>query len=240
MTRHSQWRKGHKIALSLLGAILGLIVLIAIIATATSHSSSNSSAASAPSSPAAASAPSSSQELISKLQSTTASDGNSLYSDLQTAGLNPVTLANELCGGQTSVSVPAGWDTSDEQAFDNAVSSTMCPGTSLTPAAPAYTVAQQQAITAAEQYLSDGTGFSRQGLIQQLDSSDGSGFSESLAVFAVNHVQVNWDQQAVDAAKGYMQEGGFSYSSLVQQLDSPYGSGFTYSQAVYAAQQVGL
>lgn len=38
---------------------------------------------------------------------------------------------------------------------------------------------------------------------------------------AVNHVQVDWNQQAVLAAKGYMQMGGFSCSGMVQQLDSP-------------------
>ena len=79
-----------------------------------------------------------------------------------------------------------------------------------------------------------------EGLIQQLDSSSGEGFSKKLAVFAVKHIKVNWYQQAVESAKGYMQMGGFSYSSLVQQLDSSAGEGFTYAQAVYAAKKVGL
>jgi Host cell surface-exposed lipoprotein len=83
-------------------------------------------------------------------------------------------------------------------------------------------------------------GFSRLGLIQQLDSSSGNGFPESVAEFAVNHVTVNWDQQAAEAAKSYMQQGGFSYNSMVQQLESPYGNDFTYSQAVYGAKAVGL
>ena len=52
-------------------------------------------------------------------------------------------------------------------------------------------------------------GFSRRGLIQQLDSSSGNGFPKSVAEFAVNRITVNWDQQAVEAAKGYMQEGGW-------------------------------
>lgn len=107
------------------------------------------------------------------------------------------------------------------------------------PAAPQYTPEQQQAVAGAEQYLQMG-GFSRLGLIQQLDSSSGNGFPESIAKFAVNHIKVNWDQQAAEAAKGYMQQGGFSYSSMVQQLDSPYGNDFTYSQAVYGAKAVGL
>jgi hypothetical protein len=106
-------------------------------------------------------------------------------------------------------------------------------------AAPQYTPEQHQAVEAAEQYLQMG-GFSRLGLIQQLDSSSGNGFPESVAKFAVRHVKVNWDRQAAEAAKGYMQQGGFSYSSMVQQLDSPYGNDFTYRQAVYGAKAVGL
>jgi hypothetical protein len=114
------------------------------------------------------------------------------------------------------------------------------PPVSSAPAAPQYTVSQQSAITAAEQYLSMGEGFSREGLIQQLDSSAGSGFSVADAKFAVNHITVNWDQQAALAAKGYMQMGGFSRSSMVQQLESSAGSGFTHAQAIFGAKSVGL
>jgi hypothetical protein len=106
---------------------------------------------------------------------------------------------------------------------------------------PQYTSAQQQAIDAAESYLSDGQGFSKVGLIQQLHSKYGDGFSVKLAKFAVGHVRANWRHQAVISAKGYMSDGeGFSYSGLVQQLDSPYGSQFTVAQAEYAAKAVGL
>jgi len=49
--------------------------------------------------------------------------------------------------------------------------------TSAPPAAPQYTASQQQAIDAAQSYLSMGSGFSYQGLIDQLDSPDGNGFS---------------------------------------------------------------
>jgi Host cell surface-exposed lipoprotein len=117
---------------------------------------------------------------------------------------------------------------------------TSSPAAPAAPAAPQYTPEQQQAIEAADQYLQMGSGFSRLGLIQQLDSPDGNSFPEPVAKFAVNHIKVNWDQQAVEAAKGYMQQGGFSYSSMVQQLESPDGNDFTYSQAVYGAKAVGL
>jgi hypothetical protein len=138
-----------------------------------------------------------------------------------------------LGGGKTPPASPA---SSPAAATAPAASA---PATSA-PAAPQYTVPQQSAITAAEQYLGMDQGFSKKGLIQQLDSSAGSGFSKSLARFAVSHINVNWDHQAALAAKGYMQMGGFSFSGMVQQLESSAGSGFTPAQAVYGAKSVGL
>jgi Host cell surface-exposed lipoprotein len=122
-----------------------------------------------------------------------------------------------------------------------AADSTSQPPAQQAASAPKYTTAEQQAIDSAESYLSTEPGFSKKGLIQQLDSKDGEGFSKRLAVFAVDHVKVNWWQQAVFAAKSYMKtEPGWSYSGLVQQLDSPYGGDFTQAQAEYAAKKVGL
>jgi hypothetical protein len=97
-----------------------------------------------------------------------------------------------------------------------------------------------QAVDAASSYLSEGQGFSQQGLVQQLTSSAGSGFTEAQAEYAISSLHPDWDAQAVDAAKGYMQLGGFSQASLIQQLTSSAGSGFTQAQAEYAASRVGL
>lgn len=106
---------------------------------------------------------------------------------------------------------------------------------------PAGTVSELQALTTAEGYLSDGQGFSRQGLIDQLDSSFGSGFSVADATWGVDHSDANWDTQAVDCAKGYMSDGqGFSRSGLIEQMTSAYGNKFTEAQAEYAANAVGL
>jgi hypothetical protein len=60
------------------------------------------------------------------------------------------------------------------------------PTTPPAPAAPALTLSQQQAVLAAQSYLRMGTGFSRQGLIDQLSSSYGNGFSVAYATAAVN------------------------------------------------------
>ena len=188
-------------------------------------------------------------------------------------------------------STAAGRSPASPAAAPSSAAASSAPSTPAAPASPSMTGAQQQAVDAAEGYLSDGQGFSEQGLLGQLTSSYGSGFSESDAEFAINYLNPDWDQQAVhaaqgylnggqgfsdqgllqqltssagsgfteaqaeyaisslhpdwdaqavDAAKGYMQMGGFSRSSLIQQLTSSYGSGFTEAQAEYAASQVGL
>jgi hypothetical protein len=144
-----------------------------------------------------------------------------------------------------NVSIPAQATTAPEQVFTDStggkcvasqVVNNYCPGD-----APQYTPAQQQAIEAAQNYLSMGTGFSQAGLLQQLTSSYGNGFSQADAQFAIAHVSVDWNQQAAIAARGYMNLGtGFSYQGLVDQLDSPYGGQFTLAQAQYGAQSVGL
>jgi hypothetical protein len=70
---------------------------------------------------------------------------------------------------------------------------------------PQYTLSQQQAIDAAENYLSEDTGWSQAGLIAQLSSSYGNGFSVADATVAVDSLTtVDWNQQAVLAAKNYM------------------------------------
>jgi hypothetical protein len=103
------------------------------------------------------------------------------------------------------------------------------------------TEAQHQAVDSAKSYLSMGSGFSRAGLIKQLTSSYGEGFSRADAIFAVDHLNVNWNEQAVESAKSYLSTGsGFSRAGLIQQLTSSYGEAFTYAQAVYAANTVGL
>ena len=107
------------------------------------------------------------------------------------------------------------------------------------PPAPALTEQQKQAVAAAKQYLSLGEGFSQQGLIDQLDSSAGDGYSVNDATVAVDSLNVNWNAQAVIAAKAYLQTQPFSCTDLIQQLDSSAGDHFTVAQATYGATQAG-
>ena len=134
----------------------------------------------------------------------------------------------------TAASTPA-----SPAAAPSSAAASSAPSTPAAPTSPSMTAAQQQAVDAAEGYLSDGQGFSKRGLLGQLTSSAGDGFSNSDAEFAINHLNPNWDQQAVDAANGYLSEGqGFSEQGLLQQLTSSAGDGFTEAQAEYAISSV--
>jgi len=107
------------------------------------------------------------------------------------------------------------------------------------PAKPNLTKSQEQAIGSAQDYLQL-KGFSRLGLIQQLSSEYGEGFSKADAIFAVDHIDVDWNEQAVRAAKSYLELKHFSRAGLIQQLESPYGDQFTHAQAVYGVSKSGL
>ena len=86
--------------------------------------------------------------------------------------------------------------------------------------------------------------FSRQGLIDQLSSEYGSGYTLEQAQNAVAAIEadgkVDWRQEAVDSANGYLEFMPFSRSELIDQLTSEYGEKFTQEEAEYAVNQVGL
>ena len=93
------------------------------------------------------------------------------------------------------------------------------------------------AIEEAKQYLKYMT-FSRQGLIDQLASSHGSGFSEDEAISAVEQLEadglVDWNAEALEAASSFIEQKAFSRQGLLNQLTSSYGSQFTLKEATAA------
>ena len=100
------------------------------------------------------------------------------------------------------------------------------------------TNSQRNAVRSAKQYLRM-TGFSREGLIQQLSSDAGDGYSESDATVAVDSLNVDWKENAVRSAKQYLHMTGFSCKGLIEQLSSSAGDKYTVEQATYGAQQAG-
>ena len=97
---------------------------------------------------------------------------------------------------------------------------------------------QRNAVRSARSYL-EMKGFSRVGLIEQLSSEYGEGFSVADATAAVDSLTVDWDQNAARAGASYLEMKGFSCSGLVEQLSSEYGDGFTVSQARHGAAAAG-
>jgi hypothetical protein len=95
------------------------------------------------------------------------------------------------------------------------------------------------AIRSSRSYLSF-QGFSRQGLIEQLSSPYGDGYSRSDAARAVDSLKVNWNAQAARSARLYLSMQGFSCSGLIEQLSSQYGDKYTKSQATYGAKKAGI
>lgn len=106
-------------------------------------------------------------------------------------------------------------------------------------AEPDGTAAQMNALRSAEDYLSF-KGFSKTGLTDQLSSEYGEGYEKADAKWAVEQLDVNWNEEAVRVAESYLDMKGFSRSGLIDQLSSEYGEQFTVKQATYAANKVGL
>jgi hypothetical protein len=97
--------------------------------------------------------------------------------------------------------------------------------------------ANSRALESAESYIQI-SGFSKQGLYEQLSSSAGEGFTPSQAQYAVDHVGADWNKEAVESARSYLDIMPMSRADLIQQLSSSAGEGFTYEQALYAVNKV--
>ncbi|MEV1131189.1 Ltp family lipoprotein [Agromyces sp. NPDC049794] len=95
---------------------------------------------------------------------------------------------------------------------------------------PKLTLAQENALQQAQQYLSL-MPFSRQGLIDQMSSQYGSGYPVDVATWAVDYLNPDWNSEAAEAAKSYLEVMAFSRDGLYEQLTSEYGSQFTPEQA---------
>lgn len=98
---------------------------------------------------------------------------------------------------------------------------------------PEMTRSQENAVGMARSYL-DTAGFSRSGLIDQLEFE---GFDNEDAIFAVDHIDVDWKQQAVRTAEAYLDTQSFSRQGLIDQLEF---EGFTTEQATHAVDELGF
>jgi len=101
-----------------------------------------------------------------------------------------------------------------------------------------FSNSEWNAVRSAKKYL-EMQGFSKKGLIQQLSSDAGDGYSLHDATVAVNSLTVDWNENAVRSAKNYLNMQGFSCKGLIEQLSSSAGDGYSHSEAEYGARQAG-
>lgn len=104
--------------------------------------------------------------------------------------------------------------------------------------AAAQSVGQIQAGRSAALYLQM-SGFSRQGLIEQLSSPYGDRYDRADATAAVDALAVDWNAQAARAAGQYLTMMGFSCQGLIDQLASEHGERFTRAEAEAGARAAG-
>lgn len=95
------------------------------------------------------------------------------------------------------------------------------------------TVAQKNAREKADSYLSF-MAFSRDGLIKQLKFDK---FEKADAEYAVDAIDVDWNEQAAKKAQSYLDTMSFSRGSLIDQLEF---DGFTTEQAEFGVTEAGL
>lgn len=91
---------------------------------------------------------------------------------------------------------------------------------------PSITVSQANAQRKADSYL-DMTGFSRLGLIEQLEFE---GFSTADATFGVDALMADWNKQAARKADSYLDMSPFSRTGLIKQLEF---EGFANAEATH-------
>lgn len=91
----------------------------------------------------------------------------------------------------------------------------------------------KNALRSAETYTKM-SGFSYDGLYEQLTSEYGEGYPPEAAQYALDNLDVDWNEQALKAAKNYQKVMPMSDDGLFEQLTSSYGDGFTPEQAQYA------
>lgn len=93
------------------------------------------------------------------------------------------------------------------------------------------------ALAAAQNYV-DMMPFSKAGLYDQLTSDAGNSFPPEAAQYAIDNVEADFKEEAVEAANSYNETFPMSDQELLQQLTSEAGSKFTQEEAQYALQHM--
>ena len=75
---------------------------------------------------------------------------------------------------------------------------------------------------------------SKQAIFDQLVSEYGEQFTEEEAQYAIDNLQADYKENALQKAKSYQDDMAMSPAAIRDQLISPYGEQFTEEEADYA------
>lgn len=73
---------------------------------------------------------------------------------------------------------------------------------------------------------------SKQGIYDQLTSDHGEQFSKEAAKYAIEHIDADWNYNALQTAKTYQDQMAMSPAAIHDQLTSSYGEKFTKSKQI--------
>ena len=128
---------------------------------------------------------------------------------------------------------PAETTTTTTEPLETTSTTTTEPAATTTALGSNLTPSQQNALRSAQSYL-EFSGFSRQGLIDQLSSEFADQYPVEDATVAVDSLNVDWIAQAVKSAQSYLESSGFSRQGLIDQLSSQFGDQYTLDEATLA------
>ena len=94
-------------------------------------------------------------------------------------------------------------------------------------------ISKKNALEKAKSYLSH-SAYSRESLINQLEFEQ---YSNEDAVYAVDNVGADWNEQAVKKARSYLSHSAYSREGLINQLEF---EGFTHDQAEYGVNNISV
>ena len=75
---------------------------------------------------------------------------------------------------------------------------------------------------------------SKAGIYDQLVSEYGEQFTAEEAQYAIDNIEADWNQNALEKAKSYQETMNMSPEAIRDQLTSEYGEQFTQEEADYA------
>lgn len=123
-------------------------------------------------------------------------------------------------------------DTGSSISVDDSVEEDQTTETVTEEEYPNETAAQKNARESAESYLAF-SAFSREGLIGQLEFEE---YETADAEYAVDILNIDWNEQAAKSALSYLDTSAFSRSGLIGQLEY---EGFTTEQATFGVDASG-